>query len=185
MTLSIAGGEFKGAILKSPEGKTVTRPTSGKVRQALFNILREDLEGSDFLDLYAGSGAVALEALSRGCQHATLVENHRAAWNSIEENLSTLLRRGLKVESVQKIREDAHHYCQRAVAEGQQFHIAFADPPFTLDFSGIWELLLPLVKQGGKGIIQFPSKNPPQFAVKPERVYVYGESSLAVFAKTT
>src|SRR5450631_4307492 len=90
MSLSITGGSFKGAVLQTPPGKDLTRPTSGKVRQALFNILRDRIEGSDFLDLYAGSGAVGLEALSRGCRYVTFVDMNPNCLSIIRQNLSKL-----------------------------------------------------------------------------------------------
>ncbi len=179
--MNITGGRFKGAILRTPTGKDLTRPTSGKVRQALFNILRDRIEDSEFIDLYAGSGAVGLEALSRGCHRATLVENHTVAFRALEANAKLILSRGAESESLQCVREDALKFCLRAGKEGRRFDIVFADPPFTRDFTGLWERFKPLLNEAGVGIVQFPSRNPPEFTETAARVYTYGESSLAVF----
>ena len=89
MTLRIFAGQFKGRILKSPNSST-TRPTQGIVRQAVFNICQELVEGCRFLDLFAGSGAMGLEALSRGAAHATFIEKERHAAGCIKENLQLL-----------------------------------------------------------------------------------------------
>ena len=181
MSLSITGGRFKGAVLRTPTGTDLTRPTSGKVRQALFNILQDRIEDSIFVDLYAGSGAVGFEALSRGCARVTLVENHSAAFKILDSNRVLLQTRGAEPPSVECIREDANKFCQRPQRAGN-FDIVFADPPFGLDFTGLWELMKPLLNADGVGVVQFPSRNPPDFAETATRIYAYGESSLAVFS---
>ena len=139
------------------------------------------IEDSDFLDLYAGSGAVGLEALSRNCSRVTLVENHPAAFKVLEANCRLLLERGAESTSLECIREDALKFIDRALKQERRFDIVFADPPFSMDFSGLWERIKPLLKEGGVGVVQFPSRTPPDFIEKADRVYAYGESSLAVF----
>jgi 16S rRNA (guanine966-N2)-methyltransferase len=84
----VIAGRYGGRVLKTPRG-AVTRPTGARVRGALFNILG-DLTDARVLDLYAGSGALALEALSRGAQRAVLVEHDRAALDSIRDNVEAL-----------------------------------------------------------------------------------------------
>jgi 16S rRNA (guanine(966)-N(2))-methyltransferase RsmD len=180
--LSITGGRFKGLPLRTPTGRGVTRPTSGKTRQALFNILAGKAEGSDFLDLYAGSGAVGLEALSRGYRTTTLVEHHPAAWKCLTENCGLLAAKGADPLSMVRVREKAREFCNAAAREGRRFGVVFADPPFAVDFSGIWDWLQPLVAEGGAGVLQFPTRKPPDFGPWGPRVYAYGESSLAVFS---
>ena len=181
MSLSITGGRFKGAVLRTPSGKDLTRPTSGKVRQALFNILRDRIEDADFLDLYAGSGSVGLEALSRGCRSVTMVESHPAAFRCLEGNCELLVSRGANAESLEMVREDARKFCEKTAASGRRFGMVFCDPPFSRDFSGLWERMRPLLKEDGVGIVQFPARNPPDFTQTALRTYAYGESSLAVF----
>ena len=179
MSLSITGGRFKGSVLRTSSGKDLTRPTSGKVRQALFNILRDQIEGASFVDLYAGSGAVGLEALSRGCAPVTLVESHPVAFKALEANAKLLLARGADSGSLQCVREDAARFCAAAKNHGR-FELVFADPPFSQDFSGLWARLQPLLAGNGTAVVQFPTRQPPDFA-ETARVYAYGESSLAVF----
>ena len=76
--MRIVGGEFRRRLLQTLPGRSV-RPTSDKLRETLFNVLRNDIESSVFIDCYAGSGAVGLEAVSRGAAHAYLIERHAAA----------------------------------------------------------------------------------------------------------
>lgn len=182
MSLSLTGGDFNGAVLKTPSGMNLTRPTSGKVRQALFNILRGAFEDEDFLDLYAGSGAVGLEAFSRGAARVTLVEHHATAFRVLDANVKLLVARGAEAARIETVRQDARVYCAaQSAAGGRRFGVVFADPPFGQDFTGLWDLMRPLVCPGGYGVIQFPSRNPPDFAATAARVVAYGESSLAFF----
>jgi 16S rRNA (guanine(966)-N(2))-methyltransferase RsmD len=181
MPLVVAGGRFQGTRLKTPSGQGVTRPTSGKTRQALFNILRDRLEGADFLDLYAGSGAVGLEAYSRGCRTCTLVENHGAAWKCLEENCRLLESRGAVAAALIRRREEAERFCLRARSEGLAFGAVFADPPFADPFPDLPAFALPLLAPGGAAVFQFPTRRPPAFVAAADRVYAYGESSLALF----
>lgn len=115
----IVGGTHSGRVLKAPPGRD-TRPTSEKVREALFNILGS-VEGDHVLDLFAGSGGLGIEALSRGAAHATLIENDRAAVQAIEANLGKLgAREHAKVRAM-----SAANLPREA-----PFDIVFADPPY-------------------------------------------------------
>jgi 16S rRNA (guanine966-N2)-methyltransferase len=180
MSLSLTGGFFNGMALKTPAGMNLTRPTSGKVRQALFNVLRGTFEDGDFLDLFAGSGAVGLEAFSRGARRAVLVENHPAALRVLEANCRLLLSRGADANALEWTKREARAFCKSAAQDGTRFQVVFADPPFDQDFTGLWEVMRPLVATGGVGIVQFPSRTPPDFAGKADRLLEYGESALAI-----
>ncbi len=186
MSLTLTGGRFKGSRLKTPSGMNLTRPTSGKVRQALFNVLRGRFEDSSFLDLYAGSGAVGLEALSRGAANVLLIENHPAAFRALDANCKLLLARGADDQALEWKREDARAFCARESSSptGRRFDIVFADPPFGLDFTGLRADVLPLLKEGGLAVVQFPSRNPPGWTEAAARVLTYGESSLALLEGT-
>lgn len=87
--MRVIAGEFRSRVLQAPRGMN-TRPTSDRLRETLFNVLASHLDGAEVLDLYAGSGAVAIEALSRGASHATLVEDARPALAAIRTNLDAL-----------------------------------------------------------------------------------------------
>ena len=86
MALRIIGGRLRGRVLRLPAGRVV-RPTSDRVREALFNILGQGVEGRVAYDLFAGSGALGIEALSRGARQAVFVERHRRATDLIRRNL--------------------------------------------------------------------------------------------------
>ena len=183
MSLSLTGGRFNGAILKTPTGASLTRPTSGKVRQALFNVLRGRFEDRDFLDLYAGSGAVGFEAVSRGARRAVLVENHPVACKILEANRALLVQRGADGDTLRAVRRDARAFCEDPGAEFPRasFAVVFADPPFGQDFTGLWDAMRPLLEPGGTGLVQFPARRPPDFAARADRILEYGESAIALF----
>lgn len=122
--MRVTGGKFRGIPIKAPGGKR-TRPTSNKVREALFSTLGDRVTGARVLDLFAGSGALGLEALSRGAGEVVFVDRNRAATEAIAEHLKTL---------------DCDHgrvVCNTAEAflgQGkEQFDVVFLDPPFGED----------------------------------------------------
>ena len=104
--------------IKVPQG--VARPTTDRTREALFSILGDLVKGAKVLDLFAGSGALGLEALSRGAESCVFVDADRGSVRTIKENITTL---GLKGASV--IQADAMHYTAL-----NQFDVIFADPPY-------------------------------------------------------
>lgn len=127
MSLKIIGGKFRNRLLKTPKGEK-TRPTLAVMRKAVFDILQSHIEGAHFLDLYSGSGAMGLEALSRGASHATFVESNRDAFHCIEENT-----RMLKIqEHCTLISYDALLALKKMAREGQTYDIVYVDPPYTV-----------------------------------------------------
>jgi 16S rRNA (guanine966-N2)-methyltransferase len=138
------GGRFRGRAIKAPEG-SLTRPTSDRVRESLFNILShgiEDfhLEGARVLDLFAGTGALGLEALSRGAAYCLFVEDDAGARGVIRENIEAL---GLTGAS--KVwRRDATKL--GAASPMQPFRLLFADPPYG---EGLGEKTLAAALEGG------------------------------------
>lgn len=126
--MRIVGGSLRGRVLRAPAGAD-TRPTSEKVREALFNIL-PDVEGMQVLDLFAGSGALGIEALSRGAAHATFVDQAKAALGSVKANL-----RELGVESRATVISGdavAHAGKHRPAAP---WGLVFIDPPYRSDLA--------------------------------------------------
>lgn len=123
--MRITGGEFGGRNLKVPKSDLI-RPTQDRVREALFNIIQFELKGASFLDLFAGSGAVGLEALSRGAASVTFVEQNRKHVEILKENIDSFKAH----HSSFIITSDAYRYLERYTGEG--FSIAFADPPYAL-----------------------------------------------------
>jgi len=120
----VVAGRFGGRSLAAPRGSS-TRPTSDRVREALFSILGSDLvQGARVLDLFAGSGALAIEALSRGAASATLVDSSAAAVAAIRRNLEAL---GVEAEVR---RQDALGYLRGAFRDARQYDLVFLDPPY-------------------------------------------------------
>jgi 16S rRNA (guanine(966)-N(2))-methyltransferase RsmD len=138
MTLRLIAGTFKGRLLKTPKGPS-TRPTQGMLREAVFNICQNEIDSARFLDLFAGSGAMALEALSRGAAHATLVEQNRHALACIRENIAAL-----QVEKqTTLIPYDANRALPLLTKQGALFDIIYIDPPY--DTHTPLEPLIPLL----------------------------------------
>lgn len=131
--MRIVGGRFRGRTLKAPDGLDV-RPTQDRVREALFNILMHDIAEARFLDLFAGSGTVGFEALSRGAGSVTFVEQNPRHISCIEANAKTL---GVAPSIV---RGDAFRYV--AEYSAAPYDVVFADPPYALgETQGFSEML--------------------------------------------
>ncbi|MFA6142303.1 MAG: 16S rRNA (guanine(966)-N(2))-methyltransferase RsmD [Candidatus Omnitrophota bacterium] len=125
MGMRIIGGEYRSRVLQMPKGAEV-RPTQDRVREAIFNILG-DIAGKSVLDLYAGSGAFGLEAISRGAAHATFVDNNARCLTAIEQNIETLAIPEPKYEIV---RSNVSIVLPRFDRDGEKFDIIFMDPPY-------------------------------------------------------
>ena len=124
--IRIIAGEFKGRRLKTPQGGTA-RPTANRVREAWFSILQRQVAGARTLDLFAGSGALGFEALSRGAVSTEFVEVNRASLAALKENAESL-----KVEDRVTIhRMDGLRFAERL--QPGQYDVAFADPPYAGD----------------------------------------------------
>lgn len=127
--MRIIGGVHKGRKLFSETGRT-TRPTLGKVRETLFNICQNTIEGTRFLDLFAGFGAIGLEALSRGSKHASFVENDREALRMIQKNIAHLGEESRAL--LYSI--DVFKALKRFADKRERFDIIFADPPYGQEY---------------------------------------------------
>ena len=121
--MRITGGEFRGRALRAP--KAGVRPTQDMVRQAIFNILMERVAGARFLDLYAGSGAVGLEALSRGASEVVWVDRDRRALAVLRANVTDVGDGAGRV-----VADDAVRFLGRVAGRGV-FDVIYADPPYT------------------------------------------------------
>jgi 16S rRNA (guanine(966)-N(2))-methyltransferase RsmD len=123
--LHIIGGKFKKRTLVAPKSEKV-RPTTSQLREALFNICQNEIQDARFLDLFAGSGAMGLEALSRGAAHVTFVEKNRFALAAIRKNISQLA-----VEDLSEVLGlDAFKALDSLATAGRSFELIYADPPY-------------------------------------------------------
>lgn len=187
--MRIIGGKFKGHPLVAPKGSE-TRPTSSQLREAVFNIGQGGWEGASILDLFCGSGAIGLEALSRGATSATFVDTHPAALQALKQNLAKLHLTG----TIFKL--DALTALKKLVQEGTTFDFIYVDPPYEaapkkmapassyaatiLDFIDRSPLLKPegtlFIEEGGP----FQRKNPLTTLIEG-RVRSFGKSQLFQF----
>lgn len=181
-------GKAKGRTLKTVKGREV-RPTSDRVKETLFNVLAPRVVGARFLDMFAGSGAVGIEALSRGAASCTFVELQTAHFRVIEENLrSTGLLAGSDL-----IRRDARAALTDLGKRGRQYDLIFIDPPYNAGLippvlDGIAEH--GLLSAGGWAVCEHHRKDPVPVTTKhpPEaggltkfRELVLGETVLSLY----
>jgi 16S rRNA (guanine(966)-N(2))-methyltransferase RsmD len=182
--MRIIAGTLKGRKLSAPSGLGL-RPTSDKVKESLFNILSGQIEGAAFLDLYAGTGSVGMDALSRGAQNVVFVENNMRHLQYLKKNLSSCSFEG-KAEIFAVAASD---FLKKVRRSTRLFDIIFIDPPYE---SGEVEKILPMLQEGdmmtdqGMVIIEhfhkkaLPEKSGNLFLLKK---YKYGETVLSFYAK--
>ena len=180
--MRIISGSARGRKLREPQG-TDTRPTTDKVKESLFNIIQFELEGRRVLDLYAGTGQLGLEALSRGAEHCTFVDQRREAAALVRENVKlcgfTDMARVAQEESLSFL-----------AACREKFDVVFLDPPYK---SGLLEKSLKLLTQFDilreHGIIVCESgaewELPPlKSPYEAGREYRYGQIKLSLCRRT-
>jgi len=166
-----------------------TRPTSDRLRETLFNILAPRIEGVRFLDLCAGSGAIGIEALSRGAAHVTFVDHSRQMYALIETNLKILSADDDEVEVVSK--EASGFLRKHAKREGEPFDIVFFDPPYEADYEDVLNDLGDdagqLLAKEAVVIVEHSRKKVPndEFgALRRYRLVKQGDSCLSFYAAT-
>lgn len=149
--MRIIAGTARGVRLAPvPRG---VRPTSDRVRESLFNALGQFFDGGWVLDLYAGTGALGIEALSRGCERAVFVERNGRAAAAIRENL----RRAGLAGRAEVVRGDVARVLDRLLADGKVFNLIFADPPYRIaaaEAGGLLPRLRGLLAAGGRVVIE-------------------------------
>lgn len=179
--MRVIGGTARGRTLEAPRGMQV-RPTLDRVRESLFNILAPSLPNARFLDLFAGSGANGIEALSRGAIHATFVDNDARSLAVIRKNLDTLDFK----KDVRVLKYSLPAGLERLDGE-EPFHIIYADPPYVF---ARHERLLELIRthhllaQGGLIVVEHGARMvlPDDVACYAcDRRNRYGEAALSFF----
>jgi 16S rRNA (guanine(966)-N(2))-methyltransferase RsmD len=169
--MRISGGEFRGRPLFTHKGQDV-RPTSDKVRQAFFNIIGETITGARFLDLFGGTGAMGLEAVSRGAALAVIVEKDHS--NLVIKNAGQL---GLSDDlRLRVIRADSFAALDKFEREGEMFDIVYADPPWKTGLYGrIASMSAKILADNGLFVMEAYYKTPapeePGLALADERRY--------------
>ena len=181
----IVAGQWGGRKLQTPKGDG-TRPTSDRVREAMFSSLESELgglEGCRVLDLFAGSGALGLEALSRGATSVDFVESHRRAADVIAANARTLSAGGAHIHRMTVDRFVGE--LPPVLADGGPYDLVFLDPPYALPSEEIGVLLTAVVQAGGldpEGIVVVERSKRTPFAwpdvMTGLRDKAYGETRL-------
>ena len=180
--MRVIAGRFKGRRLKAPSWEGL-RPTSDKLRETLFNIVATRIEGARVLDGFAGTGALGLEALSRGASHVTFVEKDRRAAALIAENLAVCeVRDGYTIE-----RGDLATVLRRLPARAR-FDLVLLDPPYDApDVGLVLEAAAPHVAPGGVIVLERATRREPDVpgSLTRTRDVRSGDSTLTFFARST
>lgn len=177
--MRIISGIHKSRTLKTPTWAGL-RPTSDRLRETLFNILAPRLPGARVLDLYAGTGAVALEALSRGAVGAVCVESNRRAQALIEQN-----RAHLGEEARCMIVRDGAERALRAPIPGGPFDIVFLDPPYdAAELDAMTTAAATQLAEGGVLVLEHAARRDPPSGpgLVPTRTVRAGDSALTFYA---
>ena len=172
MQVRIVAGSRKGHRIEAPPGLT-TRPTSDRTREAVFNIVAPWVEDADVLDLFAGSGAMGLEALSRGAARAVFVEADPQACRTIERNLDKLgLRGDVRCDEV-----------LAAIAnERRRYDLVFCDPPYAeTDHGSLARYLPKLLAEDGLLVFETAAKIEPELPLTKRTTRRYGAARITLF----
>jgi 16S rRNA (guanine(966)-N(2))-methyltransferase RsmD len=174
-TLRIIAGRLKGRRLQGPAADGV-RPTSDRLRETVFNVLGPTVDGARVLDAFAGTGALGLEALSRGARHVTFVERDRRALGVLEANVA----RCDAEKACAIIREDFLH-----MTGTHRFDLVLLDPPYDIaEFDAVLAIAGPLVAAGGRLVLEHARRRvSPESAggVRRVRVLTAGDSALSFY----
>lgn len=181
--MRVISGIYKGRRLKAVEGMQV-RPTSDRLRETLFNVLSSSIQGARFVDICAGTGAVGIEAMSRGAGHVTFIEANRKAAQVLAENLEHCgINENIKVinrDAVATLKYFAHHL--------MQFDYFYLDPPYDSEVYSqvMWTLAKSkLIAEEGLVIVEHRKKQellPNYDFLRPYRQIVQGDSCLTFFS---
>jgi 16S rRNA (guanine966-N2)-methyltransferase len=170
----VVGGELGGRRLAAPPRKADVRPTSDRVREALFSILAGRVEGATVLDLFAGTGALSIEALSRGAAHATLVDDNTSL---AQRNIDALEL----ADRSRLVRSDVERFLAR---ERKRFDLIFCDPPYRLAdrLQAPLDKLLPdRVAAGGVVVVESAARTPLRLALTEVADRRYGDTRVTVY----
>ena len=176
--MRVIAGELGGRRLQAPRGRA-TRPTSDRVREALFAML-EDLGGARVLDLYAGSGALGVEAISRGAAEAVFVERDGPALRSLRANLEAL---GLAAPRAQVRRGDALAALQSARRRKEKYDLIFIDPPYSQagELGAPLSAALPaLLEPAARVVVESDRRTPLLLELALDRERRYGDTTLRI-----
>ena len=174
--MRVIAGIYGGRHLQTPPGMD-TRPTGDRVREALFSILGERVENARVLDLFAGSGALAIEALSRGASEATLVDNAAPAIRAITANVEALQA------DATVVRAEARRFLGGASRSGRSYDLVFLDPPYRLAATlgrDLSAALAAVVAPGGTVVAESDRRAPLEIDLPLEDERRYGDTLIRI-----
>jgi 16S rRNA (guanine966-N2)-methyltransferase len=177
----VIAGSRKGHRIAAPKGVD-TRPTADRVREAAFNLIGP-VDEMVVLDLFAGSGAMGIEALSRGAERAVFVESDRAATKAIERNLEKLRLTGAAI-----VRMDVTTALAAEAASGRRYDLVLVDPPYDLFSSvqpGLARYLPALLEPGALVVVETAAADEPELPLLKRTSRRYGSARLTVFESDT
>jgi len=175
--MRIIAGSHKGARILAPKGLD-TRPTGDRVREAVFNLVGP-VDGAEVLDLFAGSGAMGLEALSRGAARVTFVESERAAAETILANLDKL-----RLEGAVVLRDDAARKLAADVAGGRRYDLVLVDPPYRMlarILPTLASALPAVVRPDGLVVVESDAREEPELPLPKRTSRRYGAARVTLF----
>jgi 16S rRNA (guanine966-N2)-methyltransferase len=181
--MRVIAGRFGGRRLLAPRGLT-TRPTSDRVREALFSMLG-DIQGNVVLDLFAGTGALGIEALSRGAKRAVFVERDRAAVQSLRANLATL---ELPAPEAELRVGDALAALRAARGAGETYDLMFVDPPYkqARELGSELSVLLPaLLAPGARVVVESDRRVATELPMEIVQQRRYGDTTITIHRHIT
>lgn len=146
--MRIVAGRFKGRRINAPDGRNAVRPTTDKVREAVFNILMRETPGARVLDLFCGTGALAIESLSRGAEFALCADRDTRIAQSNAELL------GIGEKEIAFIRGDFRRTAEQLAAKGERFDLIFIDPPYKSDYDEILPMCARLCAADGMLVVE-------------------------------
>jgi 16S rRNA (guanine966-N2)-methyltransferase len=176
--MRVIAGRLGGRRLKAPKGR-VTRPTSDRVREALFSILG-DLDGAEVLDLFAGTGALGIEAISRGARRAVFVARDAVALKALEKNLAAL---GIEPSEAEVRRADANDALRTAREREETYDLVLIDPPYRQahDFGRELSAVVPsLLKPEARVVVESDRRAPLELALEVEQERRYGDTEIRI-----
>jgi 16S rRNA (guanine(966)-N(2))-methyltransferase RsmD len=180
----VIAGRFGGRRLKAPRGEKTTRPTSDRVREACFSMLGE-LRETVVLDLFAGTGALGIEALSRGSERAVFVERDASALRALRANLDAL---GLAGAEAEVRATDALQALHAAREARETYDLVFVDPPYSRagQLEGELGPLLPgLLAPAARVVVESDRRAPLRLAFAVERERRYGDTVITIYTNAT
>ncbi|MFH1846922.1 MAG: 16S rRNA (guanine(966)-N(2))-methyltransferase RsmD [Candidatus Omnitrophota bacterium] len=182
--MRIIAGEHKGRRIKQPKLDSV-RPTKDRIREAVFNIITANIMNADVLDLFAGSGAYGLEALSRGAKKTIFVEKTKLVKRVLTENINSL---GLEGES-EVIEKDVFKYMELAGENNEKYDLIFADPPYNRDMARKTLIMVnryDILNHSGTFVLEHHSNEDVSRLIGDISIYkkkIYGKICISVFRK--